>query len=152
MSETYDLQWIADVLGLKSKHAARKRVDAIRPSLEKRSYIVYDPQRGNALNVTLDGLNLLQRMNDIPGTIAEQAAVIMTELGDEEAPPDEAELRAFKQDFREWKARHDDEHRHLTKRLEDLGQQVTDLAAIIENKPGWWARIFGRFSLPDSNS
>jgi len=163
MSDTFDLQEMADALGLKSKHAARKRVHAIKDSLEKRGYIVYDPEHGNALNVTLEGVNLLQRMNDMPGSIAEKAAAIMIELGDNEPPPDAEELRVFKQDVKEWQARHRDTHKEQAARIDQLEAETQKIVRehelqmheIIDHinaidksvegiaKRSLWARLFG---------
>jgi len=133
----YDLEAIADALGLKSKHAARKRVHEIRDVLEKREFIVYDPSKGNALTVTLDGLNLLQRLNEMKGSIAEQANALRIELGDSAPPPDAEELREFKQAVKEWRAHHRSEHKALEGRVEAL-----------ENRKGIWVSLRDMLTRP----
>lgn len=136
--DTYELDAVAEALGLKSKHAARKRVHEIRDVLEKRNYIVYDTHRGNALTVTLDGLNLLQRMNEFPGSISDQGQALRIELGDVAPPPDAEEVREFKQAVREWRAQHRDDHKALELRLERL-----------ENRRGIWVRFRDMISPPN---
>jgi len=132
MPDTYDLKYVATALGLSSATAARKRVNAIRRTLDTRGFLIYDSKRSNTMTVTLEGLNLLQRANDFGGSIAENADRLRIELGDADAPPDAEELRQFKHDMAEYKALHREEHKEIDRRLETL------------EKRRWWERLLGR--------
>jgi len=135
--ETYGLEYIATALGLSSVPAARKRINAIRDILEKRGYIVYDHKHGNALMVTLDGLNLLQRANDLPGSLAKKAAQLRKELGD----PSPSTLPGgitLGQNMRRWRVQHRDEHKDLERRIDELERRLETL-----EKRRWW-NFFGR--------
>jgi len=126
----YELDEVAANLGLKTKTQARKRVYAIRASLEKRGYIVYIPERGNALAVTPEGMELLRHLEDFDGTLAERADQLKIELGDVEPPPTEHDLRLLEAE--------------TGKRFREVQDQLDDLAerlSTIESRLPWWARI-----------
>jgi hypothetical protein len=131
MPDAYDLEEVTRALGLKSKHAARKRVHAMRDVLEKRNAIVYLPDKGNALAVTPEGLELLQKAKDFGDlTIAEAAQRLRVELGDAAPPPDAHELRAFKVDVKTWQADTEEKIEELKERIEAM-----------ERKLPWWAKL-----------
>ena len=126
----YELDEVAANLGLRTKIQARKRVYALRESLEKRGYIVYVPEHGNALAVTPEGMELLRRMEDLDGTLEQRADQMRIELGDTEPPPTEHDLRLFEAE--------------TGKRFREVQDQLDDLAerlSAIESRLPWWARI-----------
>lgn len=125
----YDLEEVARALGLKSKHAARKRINAIRDLLEKRGFLTYLPMKGNALAVKPEGLLLLLRAQELTGgakTISEAAEALRIDLGEKEPPPDVHELRAFKGEVKL-------EMVELRHRIENLEKKV--------ERKRWWERM-----------
>ena len=124
---TYDLSDVQKACGLRSTHAARKRVHAIKNLLEKRAWIVYDMARGGALSITPEGLQLVTHLCDLTAggaTIAEAAQAIRVELGEAEAPPDPHRMKK------------------LEVRVKQLEVDVYALRAEVDTmRRPWWSRL-----------
>ena len=131
--DTYNLKDIASALGLKSTHAARKRVNALRELLERRELVVYIPEQGGALGVKPEGLVLLQRLQEIGKegkTLAQAAEALLVELGEIEPAADPQELRLLKIEVRQEIGAIRGEITELVERVEEL-----------ERKRPWWGRL-----------
>jgi len=131
--DVYNLKDIASTLGLKSTHAARKRVNALRELLEQRELVVYIPEEGGALGVKPEGLILLQRLQEIGKegkTLAQATETLLVELGEAEPPADPQELRLLKIEVRQEIGAIKGEITELVNRVEEL-----------ERKRPWWERL-----------
>jgi len=125
--DTYNLKDIASTLGLKSTHAARKRVNALRELLERRELVVYIPEQGGALGVKPGGLRLLQRLQEIGKegkNLAQATEWLLFELGEKKEPLHQQDLKLFRVEVR-------DKLKTLEERIEAL-----------EDKRPWWVRAF----------
>jgi len=128
MLDSYTLDDLAGILGVKNKNAARNRVKTLRDLLEQRGHLLY-LQPNNAQAVTPEGVELLKRLQERMdgGQSSQQArSELLIELGETEPPPSPSRLKL------------------IERRMDELEMRLNAL-----EKPPWYERFLRR-ALPRS--
>jgi len=128
MPDSYTLDDLAGILGVKNKNAARNRVNTLKDLLASRGHLLY-LQPNNAQAVTPEGVELMKRLQERMdgGQSSQQArSELLIELKEVEPPPSPSRLKL------------------IERRMDELEMRLNVL-----EKPPWYERFLRR-ALPRS--